>query len=1573
MQTFFKRMTVILTVITVFAFSMTAIIGCKAVPGGDGASTSTTIENTTEESTQSTVEESTGSEAEDSSIEESSSADSSSEESSSADSSSEDSSSEDSSSEDSSSADSSFEDSSSEDSSSGAEEPPVIEPDKYYKAVNGAVTESDGVLISGMANTLAINTEDEFVEGTLKATISLAGTGGDNGIVFGLKNENNLEGYWEHAGVHYFFFFVSNAGTAYLGKVSNQTWTVCGETPIVGYNASGTYTLEVARDKSNPAYDTIRCYVNGELYVSYKDSNHVDGTGYGIRAGRVGIQFSNMEISSEIKGASVAINGYTVASGEFKQEGEKLISSTGNAIAEKNGGEFIYGTLEATVKITSAAADNGIIFALTPNDTHAYWEADVSYYFYFVSRDGTAFLGKVDNGTWETCQFTAIPGFAQNKSYNLKIEKDATTIYGYVDGVCLVTYADSFPLEGTGYGLRAGASGVEYNNVKCQSSGEITEVYPEDLTTVSGKMLGISGAARSGDNNTLALINDVSLTEGTFSASIKGVSTKRAGLVFGYSNDGTTESYYLFNSRKDAQKVELNMVVNGVSSTVYSNYLSAGYSSGTNLTFRVVIKNGVAHCYFWNTLYAVVNVELAGTGVGLYAEGPGTQFSGYAVSSDATVTTVDTLLFGHSYFELWSNYRNDLAALASEYDFGTYLNIGIGGSVASHWANFKDALVAYNASKAIYMIGINDLTGGTSPSSVVASIEETLLYMKQAKPELEVVLLSVNHCPARNNIRASVSQTNELMRELVAQYSWISYAEVEYAFCDNGSTPDSYWFTDGLHPTANGYVQKIVPAIKNALDGVGQPEMNEELLQELIANAKALKKIELYDYSSSAYRAAEWTAAEPIYTEAMGLIDDCESLEEIEELDLTAYINNLKAIKRNTEYVYADMVGNNGVMVWETATFKNALDSSKNGVYNIEHDGHRLVDNTYYTDMSFTFCLSDLVNEVATTGILFRAKQLGGLGIQGYMINIVSEPNYIQIWYFNDSFGSATMFANMTYLGGWVFPGEVENTLFRAVITGNMCYIYTESDFRSKGLNAYGCSVDLTNSGKFIPWAEGGLGILAWDSGNGAKATLSIDNISGTITKQPAINPPVDEEALQAAKDAKKVALYDFGASAYTAADWISAEPYYTEAMTLIDECQTVEEVNALDLSAHITALDSINRLADHFFNSMVNNSSVDVWEAAPLTEALNSSTNGVFNVAHDGHRLVNNVQYSDMSFTFCLSDITNEFATVGVMFRAQQTPTLGIEGYYINIVTEPNYIQIWYFDNAYGTTTMGTNMTYIGGWVFPGQVENTNFRAVINGSICEIYTEESFKAGGAAGCVVDLTAGGAFPLWEKGGLGVHSWNSYNGATGKLTIANLSATIVADVDATQTVVSALKSNENVFSYNPACISGGENGKFTTTEYGFKLYNGIDAKDFTMRVTPSSTGNACEIAGYLVRCKKNAVNNGLDGYLVNFVSRGGEQYVQVYYLVNCYNTDGSALVCQYIGGWVFPGQVLGTTFDITVAGKFINISANGQSLYVPLDGSAAGLNYAVHQSGGIGLISWHSGLTVDLSINSIIIK
>jgi lysophospholipase L1-like esterase len=187
--------------------------------------------------------------------------------------------------------------------------------------------------------------------------------------------------------------------------------------------------------------------------------------------------------------------------------------------------------------------------------------------------------------------------------------------------------------------------------------------------------------------------------------------------------------------------------------------------------------------------------------------------------SVAGVVLCGALAYYNFVDKLWGNYKNDLSSLG----LGECLNIGIGGSQASHWNKFKESLVEYNAKRAIYMIGINDLTAGydipnsgITPQFVVNNIKETLLYMKQINPEFTVVLLSINHCPARTHIASKISETNNLMEALCDQYDWMSYAEVEYAFCDGGTIPNDNWFTDGLHLTAAGYTQKIVPAIKAA-------------------------------------------------------------------------------------------------------------------------------------------------------------------------------------------------------------------------------------------------------------------------------------------------------------------------------------------------------------------------------------------------------------------------------------------------------------------------------------------------------------------------------------------------------------------------------------------------------------------------------------------------------------------------------------------------------------------------------------------------------------------------------------
>lgn len=618
----------------------------------------------------------------------------------------------------------------------------------------------------------------------------------------------------------------------------------------------------------------------------------------------------------------------------------------------------------------------------------------------------------------------------------------------------------------------------------------------EKYTVLSGSLTDQLGRITSGRRGLTALYNGKELKNGVISAQIVANSDQKAGLIFGYSKDGDNEQYYRFGTNKAAQRVELELVKNGKSEQLYTNYLSAGYNQASIYSYRVVIEDSVAYCYFWNTLYAVQKLENAGTQAGIFTKGNNTLFRNVTVSADKTHDQADTLIYGHSYMEMWTNWKNDIGTIKDEFGLGTVINAGIGGSVASHWYRFKDSLVAYGAKKGIYMIGINDLTGGTSPASVVASIKDTLLYVKDAIPEYEVVLLSVNHCPARNQIRAQISETNGLMQKLAAQYDWIYYAEVEYAFCDNGSTPDNHWFIDGLHPSSTGYKQKLIPAIQSALRGENQPTLDDDMNAQLLESAKSIRYCQIIDYGEMAFRAEEWKTAKPLYEAAVAAIEACKTPDEVAKLDLSTYIEQLSQIKNVGDYSYEELLSGENCDKWETDVFKNALESGKDGSFTLTHDGHRLNNNTLYTDMTFKFKLGDVTGNFDVAGPLFHASQSDALGIQGYMINIVTEPNYLQVWYFEECFGTANK--NMHYIGGWVFPDEVEDTEFRAVIEGNMIYIYTEEDYQTKGKDAYGCSVDLSNNGQLTPYEYGAYGILCWNSNTGATGDMIISDVQGT-------------------------------------------------------------------------------------------------------------------------------------------------------------------------------------------------------------------------------------------------------------------------------------------------------------------------------------------------------------------------------------------------------------------------------------------------------------------------------------------
>lgn len=129
---------------------------------------------------------------------------------------------------------------------------------------------------------------------------------------------------------------------------------------------------------------------------------------------------------------------------------------------------FPYGTLSADV--VGKGGDVGIVFGLSQSGINT-WEGNgISYYFYFVSTSGLAYLGKTDNGSWSALKTVEIANFDANTSYELKVIYKGNKMLCFVDGELSFTYADLDPLSGTGWGIRSDMVDSTIANVSVSSA-----------------------------------------------------------------------------------------------------------------------------------------------------------------------------------------------------------------------------------------------------------------------------------------------------------------------------------------------------------------------------------------------------------------------------------------------------------------------------------------------------------------------------------------------------------------------------------------------------------------------------------------------------------------------------------------------------------------------------------------------------------------------------------------------------------------------------------------------------------------------------------------------------------------------------------------------------------------------------------------------------------------------------------------------------------------------------------------------------------------------------------------------
>ena len=683
---------------------------------------------------------------------------------------------------------------------------------KLFDVRNGsAVKNADGTYTTERGNTL-ITFDKPFSKGTLIGKVT-PGTANDCGIVFGAA-QGESEGWWENN--NYYTVLVNFNGTVLISHVDSGWTELAHSTKLEAtYNPQNEYTIKVQYNEG-----LLVVFVNDTEVYRNSNLGELPGVIVGYRAAEQGTTFKPLEIDEndlpvEIK--AEVVDNFVVRNGKLAKEENNLVAKEANTLAVHNEYQLQNGTITAKMK-AGEVGDSGIVFGMTQANEELFWEAGASYYFFFVNINGCAYLGKVAGG-WQQCgNVPSIADYDVNKTYTLKVEVIDGTIRCYVDDVLYITYTDENFLLGTSVGLRAGKANTVYSEFTVTAE-TITHERPEGFDIVSGDFEKAVGKIKATSQNSMMISQTETLaTNGTVSAKV--LSGTDSGIVFGVKTNGNKNfwegedgiSYYFFFVNKVGAPI-LAKIAPSYTKIKHST-LSAMYSANVMYDIKVVVKDGVAYCYVGDRLMIKEQVTLDGDGIGVRAEASNVVFSDFAVSDKTDIVTADTLIFGHSYTELWTTYKADF------FDVDNILNIGIGGTVATDWLNLTDEVAAYNPSKLVYMIGINDMYGTNTGENIFATVAETLNRLHELLPSAKIVLINCNKVPleSKKAFYSHIDVLNAKYAEFATENSaWCTLVDFSSVVEDGeGNIDTSLFVPDNLHLNANGY-EKLTRLVRVAL------------------------------------------------------------------------------------------------------------------------------------------------------------------------------------------------------------------------------------------------------------------------------------------------------------------------------------------------------------------------------------------------------------------------------------------------------------------------------------------------------------------------------------------------------------------------------------------------------------------------------------------------------------------------------------------------------------------------------------------------------------------------------------
>ncbi len=630
--------------------------------------------------------------------------------------------------------------------------------------------------------------KDEFTKGQFKASIDIKDKYSENGFVLNYTENSYL-----------FVGFDLSGNLSVYQKENEEVKILLNQSVEMDIFSS---TVDLSLIKNDDRY---------EIYMSDKNvfsfTNEMTSSDkIGLYAGGKDTSYQHVTFNPDYS-YDYDENAYNAPNGAFDFADKCFVSSGSDNIVVSSAKTFTEGTLEVSMSLKDSTTDNGIIFGLTDHDKSEYWENGVSYYFYFVNKDGLAFLGKVDNGKWSTLTTKSIKNYDNSATYRIKVTRHNSDIYCFLDDTLYFCYRDSNPLTGNKYGFRAGGSNITYSLVHLDSYNE--KEKKDVLNIGSGSFDQFDNIISTTSKYSIGLLKDKKVKDGTITASLIPGSSNDNGIVFRatrpngssfYEKEEGLSYYWLYYTTTGC--ISFSKFENGKETKLQNKFLPWGSTQSVCYDVKIVLDGKDIYCYFGGRLsfYYHDDNPLEGEEFGIKAIGDNCTVLNFATDSDHQKETNEYLIFGHSYTEYWYTYKEDFP------DYKDINDIGIGASNTGHWANqYSKEVIAYEPRYGIYWNGINDVTAGIDVNVTANNVKKLLLEIKESLPEFEVALVGVNRCPVASSKRSTIAELNNLYKQIAEENDFVHYVETEYMYCDKNGNELGKYFTDGLHPNHDGY------------------------------------------------------------------------------------------------------------------------------------------------------------------------------------------------------------------------------------------------------------------------------------------------------------------------------------------------------------------------------------------------------------------------------------------------------------------------------------------------------------------------------------------------------------------------------------------------------------------------------------------------------------------------------------------------------------------------------------------------------------------------------------------------